>query len=139
MVRSIAEKMMIKAGQRCWLHSPPADFLEHIEAPALQLATRLEGEFEYMHLFARNQAELTLCLPEARDHLAAKGSLWVSWPKGRQRGTDLNLHEVIRTGYALGIVESTCLSINSTWSALKFTEPKRDKVYNNSHANLVRR
>lgn len=52
--------------------------------------------------------------------------------------TDLSLHHVIRIGYNHGLVESTCLSVNDTWSALKFTWPKSGKAYNNSHAVLNR-
>lgn len=49
---------------------------------------------------------------------------------------DLNLYEVIRIGNSHGLVESTCLSIDHTGSALRFTHPKPGKVYNNGHAEL---
>jgi hypothetical protein len=62
--------------------------------------------------------------------------LWVSWPKGGKLGTDLNIKIVIKLGYDFGLVESTCLSINETWSGLKFTPPKKGKVYNNSYGQL---
>jgi hypothetical protein len=45
---------------------------------------------------------------------------------------------VIKTGYD-GLVESKCVSVDSTWSALKFTWPKKGKVYNNSYGQLNRR
>lgn len=63
--------------------------------------------------------------------------LWVSWPKARQEDTDLTLPIVIKLGYEYGLVESTCLSINSIWSALKFTYPKAGKIYNNSYGKLT--
>ena len=62
--------------------------------------------------------------------------LWVSWPKGKQLGTDLALPHVIRIGYSHGLVESSCLSVDATWSALKFTHPKKGKTYNNSYGKL---
>lgn len=67
------------------------------------------------------------------------GKLWVSWPKNKQLDTDLTLPVVIKIGYSFGLVESTCLSINKTWSALKFTHPKKGKIYINSHAELKER
>ncbi len=62
--------------------------------------------------------------------------LWVSWPKGRKLGADLNIKSVIKLGYDFGLVESTCLSINEIWSGLKFTHPQKGKVYNNSYGTL---
>lgn len=53
--------------------------------------------------------------------------LWVSWPKDGQLDTDLSLPKVIKIGYEFGLVESTCLSVNETWSALKFTIQKKEK------------
>lgn len=43
---------------------------------------------------------------------------------------------VIRIGYNHGLVESTCLSVDATWSALKFRLPKKGITYNNSHSKL---
>ena len=64
------------------------------------------------------------------------GMLWVSWPKGGRLGTDLTLPTVIAIGYDLGLVESTCLRVDDTWSALKFTHPKPGKTYRNSYGTL---
>ena len=76
--------------------------------------------------------------PTLKRHLKPKGMLWLSWPKGKKLGTGLALPAVIRIGYSHGLVESTCLSVDTTWSGLKFTHPKKDKVYLNSHGQLKR-
>jgi hypothetical protein len=62
--------------------------------------------------------------------------LWVSWPKNKKLGTDLALPKVIEIGYNHGFVESKTLSVDATWSAMKFTYPKKGKVYNNSYGRL---
>jgi hypothetical protein len=64
------------------------------------------------------------------------GMLWVSWPKNRKLGTDLTLPIIIELGYQFGLVESKTISIDATWSAIKFTYPKEDKVDNNSYGTL---
>ena len=87
----------------------------------------------------KNQSDYKEQFPNLKSHLKLSGMIWVSWPKGGGLGTDLTLPKVINIGYGFGLVESTCLSINSTWSALKFTHPKAGKVYNNSHAELQSR
>jgi hypothetical protein len=62
--------------------------------------------------------------------------LWVSWPKSKQLNTDLVLDKVVSIAYSHGLVESICLSVNATWSGMKFTHPKKGKVYHNSHGQL---
>jgi hypothetical protein len=87
-------------------------------------------------LFVRTQKEFIDYFPKLKKHLKPKGMLWVSWPKGGKIGTDLNIKSVIKFGYDFGLVESTCLSINSIWSGLKFTHPKKGKIYNKSFGKL---
>ncbi len=43
---------------------------------------------------------------------------------------------VIEIGYDCGLVESTCLRIDDTWTGLRFTRPKPGKVYANSYGTL---
>ncbi|GAB3986472.1 DUF3052 family protein [Spirosoma daeguense] len=128
--------MGVKPGARSFLVNAPADAIAAIELPAIDLETNLQGDFDYIHLFVRNQAEFHETFPKLKEHLKKTGRLWVSWPKGRQLGTDLTLTKVIEIGYDYGLVESTALSINATWSALKFTHPKEGKEYNNSYGKL---
>jgi hypothetical protein len=107
-----------------------------IDPPGLEVASELNRHFDYIHLFTRTQAELDDVFPRLKAHLKRTGMLWVSWPKGKQLGTDLALPSVINIGYSHGLVESTCLSVDAIWSALKFTHPKKGKVYNNKYGQL---
>lgn len=133
MPRTVSEKMGVKAGSRAYLlNAPPGS----IDLPALALSAALDGEFAYIHLFVRTRAEMDGTFPRLKAHLAPGGMLWVSWPKGRKLGSDLTLPKVIEIGYNHGLVESTCLSIDATWSGLKFTHPKPGKVYRNSYGTL---
>ena len=138
MTKSVSAKMGIKQGVRAIFINAPADAIEAIELPNLDLDTNLGGDFDYIHFFASNQTELHEKFPTLKDHLKQTGMLWVSWPKAGQKGTDLTLTKVIEIGYDYGFVESKALSINATWSALKFTHPKKDKIYNNSYGKLKR-
>jgi hypothetical protein len=74
--------------------------------------------------------------PRLKKHLKPTGMLWVSWPKNGKLGTDLTLQTVINLGYKQGLVESKTISIDATWSAIKFTHPKKGKVYNNRYGKL---
>lgn len=136
MSRTVADKMGLRPGMRTCFRHAPAAALEAIELPDLVVVAALRGDFDYLHLFATSQAEMEREFPTLRDHLKPQGRLWVSWPKARQLGTDLTLPHVIRIGYRHGLVESTTLSIDATWSAIKFTHPKPGKTYRNSYGTL---
>lgn len=136
MTRSVAAKMGIKEGTRAiFIHAQPDD-LKSIGLPNLNVASSLRGHFDYIHFFVTSQAALNKKFPGLRKHLKQTGMLWISWPKGKQKDTDLSLPSVIKIGYDHGLVESKTLSVNSTWSAIKFTHPKKGKVYNNSYGKL---
>ncbi|GAB3270036.1 DUF3052 family protein [Larkinella harenae] len=136
MTKTVSEKMGIKPGTRAVFINAPADALEAMELPVLEQETILRGDFDYLHLFARTQALLHESFPALKKYLKPNGMLWVSWPKARQLQTDLTLTKVIEIGYDYGLVESKTLSINSVWSAIKFTHPKEGKEYNNSYGKL---
>lgn len=136
MKRSVAEKLGIKEGTRNFLVHAPADVVETMSLPELDLHDRCEGEYGYIHVFVRCKQDLEQEFSHLKEHLEVTGMLWVSWPKGHKLGTDLTLAVVIEVGYRHGLVESTVVSINETWSAIKFTHPKPGKTYHNSYGTL---
>lgn len=136
MKRSVAIKMGVKEDSRAYFKNADIEALGGMELPPLDISTVLSGEFDYLHLFTKNQKEFKKHFPVLKLALKPTGMLWVSWPKGGKLGTDLNIKIVIKLGYDFGLVESTCLSINEVWSGLKFTYPKKGKMYNNSYGKL---
>lgn len=134
--RTVAEKMGIVPGSRARIEGAPPEAVAAMALPELDLVDALRGRFDHLHLFVTTRAGMRDRFPALRDHLAEGGRLWVSWPKGGRLGTDLTIASVIEIGYDLGLVESTCLRVDDTWSALKFTRPKPGKVYRNSYGTL---
>ena len=131
-----SKKMGIKEGARAYLRNAPAEAVQAIDPSGLDVASRLTGQFDYIHLFTKSEEEFDDLFPKLKAHLKPTGMLWVSWPKNRKLGTDLTLTKVIELGYNHGLVESKTISIDETWSAIKFTHPKEGKVYNNSYGKL---
>ncbi len=136
MERTVAAKMGIKQNTRAYFANAVEEAIAAINLPEITRLRNLSGEFDYIHLFATDQKHMEQWFPKLKLHLAPKGMLWVSWPKAKQLGTDLNIKEVIRIGYNFGLVESNALSLNAVWSALKFTHPKDGKEYHNSYGKL---
>ena len=136
MAGAVLKKLGIKEGARAILVNAPRETAEVIDPSNLDVATRLTGKFDYIHFFTTSQEEFDEKFPKLKSHLKPTGVLWVSWPKNRKLGTDLTLTKVIELGYNHGLVESKTISIDATWSAIKFTHPKKDKVYNNSYGKL---
>ena len=101
-----------------------------------EVAHRLSGLFDYIHIFVTDQKKLDTSFPKMKRHLRESGMLWVSWPKGGALETDLNLKKVIAIGYSHNLVESKTISVDATWSAIKFTFPKAGKQYQNSYGQL---
>ena len=138
-MKTVAQKMGIKESGRTVFINAPTEAIVGIKLPTLSISKKMTGEFDYIHLFVKKQSAYTKIFSKLKAHLKLNGMLWVSWPKGGGLDTDLSLPKVIQIGYSYGLVESTCLNINNVWSGLKFTHPKKDKVYNNSHATLKQR
>ena len=136
MTRSVATKMGIREGCRAFFDNAPPSVLRAIDLPDLDVSDDLRGEFDYVHSFCVTQAEMTERFPKLKRHLKPTGVLWLSWPKGRKLDSDLSLPKVIEIGYSYGLVESTALRVDDTWSGLKFTHPKKGKVYNNKYGKL---
>lgn len=83
MPTTTSTKMGIKPGMRTIFVNAPADAIPVMDLPNLEVKEIISGEFDYIHFFAKNQANLHEQFPILKDHLKVAGMLWVSWPKAR--------------------------------------------------------
>ncbi len=136
MTNPLLKKIGVKQGMRSILIDAPPEAVEALGLPSDDFTDELVGSFDYIHVFATSQADLDAVFPNLKSRLSEDGMLWVSWPKAGRLGTDLTLQHIIRIGYSHGLVESKTISVDPTWSAIKFTFPKEGKQYNNSYGQL---
>ena len=136
MNKTLSNKMDIKENARCYFQKVPDDFCGMIQSPPLNISNRLEGKFDYIHIFTIFETELDKSIKKLKPYLSERGNLWISWPKSKKLSTDLSLPIVIKTIYQNGMVESKVISIDNTWSAIKVTRPIKGKLYNNSYGIL---
>ena len=135
---SVAEKLGVREGLRAYFLDAPNDVRVTIAFDTLVVSQSLRGEFDLIFAFVINQRKMRAVFPKLRSHLKLGGCLWLCWPKGRGLNSDLTVQTVISIGYDCNMVESKAVSINATWSALKFTFPRSDTVYDNSYGTLPR-
>lgn len=87
-------------------------------------------QFDYIHVFAHNRAELTRKFSMLRNRLAPGGSLWISWLRqssGRRGGglpADLNENIVRRMALSAGLVDVKVTALTQEWAALKLAHRK---------------
>lgn len=133
MSETVSQKMGVKQGMRAFFLNAPQSALSAIDLAGVEGVSALQGEFDYLHFFAKTQVEMDDSFPTLKRHLKPTGMRWLSWPKGKNLETDLSLPAVIRIGFSHGLLESTCLSVDATGSGLKFTHPNEGKSHHNSH------
>jgi hypothetical protein len=121
--RSLPEKLGIKEGTEIALVNPPSDY-DQILIPlpeGVSRAKELKSAMPFIHFFTKERRELLKKFPQLMKHLAPKGILWVSWPKGSSKvKTDLNENVVRDIGLANGMVDIKVCAVDEIWSGLRF-------------------
>ncbi|HUZ61215.1 MAG TPA: hypothetical protein VMU83_20735 [Hanamia sp.] len=72
-------------------------------------------------MFINNQKEYLDFLKKDLKNIEPDSMLWFAYPKGTSKiKTDINRDTIRETGEQYGITTVTAISINDTWSALRF-------------------
>lgn len=122
---TLAAKLGLKPGMQVALLGAPDGFDEFVRAPeGVQFATRLENKAEMVILFARSTDELDLLLAPVAPRLEGR-RLWICWPKAaaatRAGRSDLTQFVVLESARAYSLRTSKIMSVDSGWSAMKFS------------------
>lgn len=123
------EKLGLRPGMRAILLEPPAEYAERLRGIAT-IPKCVRGTLDWIQFFVRRSARLRQRFPVLKRHLAENGMLWIAWPK-LSSGVESDLSErVVRElGLANGLVDVKVVSVNGTWSALKFVRRRRDRGF----------
>jgi hypothetical protein len=88
--------------------------------------TKPMGAFDWGQCFVRDVAELRRLAPKARDAVTYDGLLWVSYPKKSSKiATDISRDVAWEVMKEYGLRPVTQVSIDETWSALRFRPPEQ--------------
>ena len=117
---SLAKKMKLKPGQRAAIINAPDGYVDTLRPlpDQVELADRLDGSFDWMQVFLKNQAELERLLPGLVNALKPEGLLWLSFPKGSSKiQTDLTRDKGWDALQQVNLKWVNLISVNETWSA----------------------
>jgi hypothetical protein len=117
----LRKKLGVAPGQSTWRLAMPeavADAIDSDDPPVL-LAEPVAG-LASAHLFVTERAVLGVQLVRLRPLLAAKGMVWVSWPKKAAKVPTDVTEDVIRDlALPLGFVDVKVCAVDAVWSGLK--------------------
>ncbi len=119
---ALAKKLQIKPAARVLALDAPDGYLDRLALPDGAIADhRARGMYDVVQLFAKMQADAERRAPAATKALKPGGVLWICWPKGSSKmSTDLNRDILYRAMQAIGLQAVSNVSIDETWSALRF-------------------
>jgi hypothetical protein len=126
----LPKKLGIPQAGRAAFLSEPADFRKLVQPlpAALEVCTRLAGQFQYIHLFVTKRSILEKDFSRAAKALDKAGTFWVSWPKKASGvATDVTESAVREIGLGAGLVDVKICAVDDVWSGLKFMYRLRDR------------
>jgi hypothetical protein len=116
--KPVLQKLLLKSGQRAAVVNAPASY-EPVAAQVPGVMRSLDGQVDFIHVFATRREELLKEGPRWREALRPNGLLWVSYPKGKSIPTDLNRDVVRTTLNEVGLDPVSQVAIDEVWSALR--------------------
>jgi len=144
----LSKKLQIKSGKHWLLFNAPANYLTILEPLPGKVNVSFEpnGNFDGIQLFIKNINELASTLNVLMPILKEDTIFWVTYPKkssGLDSGLDMmgNWDELT----TLGLRIVTSVSVNETWTALRFkpialtnlSESRNDNIRQNKYMEFI--
>ncbi len=110
----LARKLNLKSGMKVHVVDAPAEV--DLGGLAIGDSPDADGVIAFVRTLAELDARCEAVLEAAREDRIA----WVAYPKGGQRGTDLNRDILWKHMLGKGVRGVRQVAIDETWSALRF-------------------
>lgn len=127
MAGELQKKLRVQPEQRMLVLNAPEGYVETLGPlpEGTQIETEPIGPFDWGQAFVHDVAELRRLAPQARDAVMYDGLLWISYPKKSSRiATDISRDVAWEVMKEYGLRPVTQVSIDETWSALRFRPPE---------------
>ena len=119
----LQKKLRMQPNHRVLILNAPEGYLDEIgPLPEGVEVTDLPGEgFDFVHVFAKDMAELEQLAPLAAESVRYDGLFWVSYPKkSAMVESDLSRDIVWKAVAKGGLRAVAQVSVNDVWSAIRF-------------------
>jgi hypothetical protein len=115
---SLAKNLNLKAGMQVRVVGKPAG------VDLDDIATAASPDADAVLVFVTTLAEVDATCAPALEVARQDGLAWIAYPKARQLGTDLNRDVLWQHLLPQGVQGVRQISIDATWSAMRF-RPKK--------------
>lgn len=144
----LSKKLQVKPGSKWLLFNAPANYLPLIEPlpDGVQISYNAIGEYNGIQLFIKNSTNLLTSLQIVRPLLKHDTIFWITYPK-KSSGiqTDLEMMSSWDELTVLGLRVVTSISVNETWTALRFkpiehtktSEGRNEALRNNEYGAYI--
>ena len=122
MDNQFARKLRIQSGQRMLVLNAPAGYVESLdELPAASTVSNAvsTGSFDFVQVFARDQAELDQLKATAVGSVTYDGLFWVCYPKKTSKIKSDLTRDTLWNQFD-GLRPVAQVAIDDTWSAIRF-------------------
>ncbi len=128
MPNPLYKKLGLKDGQKVILVNIPVNYFDLlVKVPDVEEA-ELNDLANFVHVFESSLSALEISFAKAFQRLAAKGMIWVSWPKKTSKvPTDLDYHVAKSVAAKHGMVDIKVSAIDEIWTACKYIVPLKNR------------
>jgi hypothetical protein len=143
MLKDVYTKLKVKSGMRLLILNAPEGYLTNSNVMDNTIETDANGnQYPFVQLFTKNTDELQIWAKRSVQSLEKDGLLWICYPKKTSSlYENLSRDEGWEAISALGLEGVSLISIDDTWSAMRF-RPKnaaaREKKPANREPNTVK-
>ena len=117
--KTVADKMFLRTAKSMLILNGQVNPGVVSQMPAA-LVKEGDGPFDVILMFCMNRKDLEHYLPQAKEKLGDKGSLWIAYLKQTaSTATDINRDSITDSAKETGITGVAMISIDGDWSALR--------------------
>ena len=116
------QRLLVKPGKRLLVVGAPGGYSTILGTlPDGAVLVHKPGvRADVVQVFVTQQEELRARVAELDPHIDPHTVFWVSYPKNKQRGTDLNRDVAAALLDPLGYVAVAIVSVDDTWAAMRY-------------------
>jgi len=119
MAKTLLEKMFLKPDYSVAIIHVPGELQTDLKTEN-KTENELNNLYNFILAFYSNKEAFEKEVEELKTSLITNGLLWIAYPKAKALRTDLNRDILHETAKNFGLDGVSIISLNETWSAMRF-------------------